>query len=548
MNRIQIPARKARTSVVKQIICLCVVCVLCGVIAPFESRSAAQEPSSPATIRIGVQRGSGYEIVTLPLETYIGRVLAGEALPGSDPAALEALAIAIRTYSTANRGRHRADGFDLCDQTHCQVMRTATAATERAALSTAGQYLMFHGAPASVFYSASCGGRTEKPSNVWPGAENPPYLPSRADDGCGGTPEWATELTLADLKRALAAAGYRGTLRGIRIASHNESGRVARLALDGLTPPDISGQDLRMAVGRTLGWQRIQSTSFELRRSGRGYRFAGHGSGHGVGMCVIGSAKLAVAGKSAVDILKRYFPGTEIGSLAGAPPGTTTLARPEPVRPESPRPEPPRLEPSRTALPRTDVEVPRPELPRTVASGPELTRPALAVGTALSLPAGDEGERAAIASLVQRERDDVARLLGLTPPDRVMVRFYPTPGDYERGSGQPWFTLGTTIDAELRLLPLAVLKDRGLLERTLRHQLVHLMADAAFADRPAWVREGAALHFAQAGTGSATRATCPTDAELLRPVSAGALGDANTRARACFERQLAAGRAWRDVR
>jgi hypothetical protein len=355
------------------------------------------------------------------------------------------------------------------------------------------------------------------------------------------------------LKRAFAAAGYRGTLRGIRVAGRNESGRVARLALDGLTPPDISGQDLRMAVGRTLGWQRIQSTSFELRRSGGGYRFAGHGSGHGVGMCVIGSAKLAVAGKSAVDILKRYFPGTEIGLLAGARPGTTTLARPETVRPESPRPEPPRpelprLETPRVALPRTDVEVSRPELPRAAVVVPEPARPAVALGMAVSLPARDEGERSAIASLVQRERDDIARLLGLTPPARVMVRFYPTPGDYERGSGQPWFTLATTIDAEVRLLPLTVLKDRGLLERTLRQQLVHLMADSALADRPAWVREGAALHFAQVGTGPTTRAPCPADAELLRPVSAGSLGDANARARACFERQLAAGRAWRDVR
>jgi hypothetical protein len=129
-----------------------------------------------------------------------------------------------------------------------------------------------------------------------------------------------------------------------------------------------------------------------------------------------------------------------------------------------------------------------------------------------------------------------------------MVRFYPTTEEYERGSGLPWFSLGTTIDSELHLLPLTLLKDRGLLERTLRHQLVHLMTDVTLADRPAWVREGAALHFAQSGVGSATRAPCPTDAELVRPISAGALADASTRARACFERQLAAGRTWRDVR
>ena len=163
------------------------------------------------SIRIGFARpGGGYTIETLPLETYVARVLAGEALRDSRPAALEALAITMRTFALANRGRHRADGFDLCDQTHCQVVRAATPATERAAQATAGRLLMRDGAPASVYYSASCGGRTEIPSNVWPGAEDPPFLPSQPDEACGGTPAWTADITAADLRRALSSAGFRG--------------------------------------------------------------------------------------------------------------------------------------------------------------------------------------------------------------------------------------------------------------------------------------------------------------------------------------------------
>jgi hypothetical protein len=74
------------------------------------------------------------------------------------------------------------------------------------------------------------------------------------------------------------------------------------------------------------------------------------------------------------------------------------------------------------------------------------------------------------------------------------------------------------------------------------------MTDGALAGRAVWVREGAAVHFAQGGNGPTARVTCPTDEELLRPVSAGALGDAYDRARACFERQLTAGRPWQEVR
>jgi len=177
---------------------MCALCILGGslfsvgdVLQGVPSLASAQDLNSSQTIRIGVLKNGSYEIVALPMETYVARVLAGEALPGSEPAALETLAIAIRTYALGNRGRHRADGFDLCDQTHCQVMRTATPATERAALATVGQVLLYNGQPATVYYSASCGGRTEKPSNVWPGSEDPPYLPSRPDDGCEGFPEWS---------------------------------------------------------------------------------------------------------------------------------------------------------------------------------------------------------------------------------------------------------------------------------------------------------------------------------------------------------------------
>ena len=47
-----------------------------------------------------------------------------------------------------------------------------------------------------------------------------------------------------------------------------------------------------MAVGRTLGWQLLKSTLFDVERTATGYRFRGSGRGHGVGLCVrrIGAA------------------------------------------------------------------------------------------------------------------------------------------------------------------------------------------------------------------------------------------------------------------
>lgn len=502
-----------------------------------------QGQTSADTIRIGVLRNGSYEIVVLPVETYVARVLAGEALPGSEPAALETLAIAIRTYALENRGRHRADGFDLCDQTHCQVMRTSTTATERAALATANQVLLYKGQLATVYYSASCGGRTEKPSNVWPGSEDPPYLPSKADDGCQGFPEWSTELSIDDLQRALRAAGFTGVLRNVKIADRNESGRASRIAVEGMTPAEISGQDLRAAIGRTLGWQYLQSASFQLTRSGRAFRFTGHGNGHGVGLCVIGSAKLAQNGETAPQILERYFPGTTIGAIGPR----LTAVPPDRERPTVAPPQ------------RTTSVTPPPALPappaNAVAAAPVTAAPpassvaAAATDVVISLPEGDEGERTVITSLVRRERDELAQALGVQAPSRLTIRFHPTTDAFERTSGRPWFTLGSTANAsELQFVPLAVLRDRGILERTIRHQLVHAMADASLDGRPAWVREGAAAHFSESGDAPSGRVTCPQDVELTRPLSVGAYGDASRRARVCFERQLSAGKDWRAVK
>jgi stage II sporulation protein D (peptidoglycan lytic transglycosylase) len=459
-------------------------------------------PRSPdaGVIRVGFsQPAGGYKVAELPLETYVARVLAGEAARDSSPAALEALAITIRTFALANLGRHRADGFDLCDLTHCQVVRTATAAHEQAARATVGKVLLFRGAPAQVFYTASCGGRTERPSAVWPGAEDPPFLPARVDPANDTTP-WSSELSVGSLEHALAAAGFRGRLRELRIGSRTSSGRVATLRLVGLAPDQISGQDLRVAVGRTLGWQHIKSTAFDLDRTSTGYAFTGHGSGHGVGFCVIGSAALARNGRSAVEILATYFPGLAISRPAAA---------------------------------------------------------AVASDITLSLPAGDEGERAAIVSLAERARDDLARQLGVPKPERLTLRFHPTVEAYQRATGQPWYTAGATMDNEIHFVPLTVLRERGVLERTIRHEIVHQLTRQTLAARPPWVQEGVAIYFAgeRPVPGPSTsppletrRTECPKDEELRRPQSPGALRNAYARAGACVARQIAAGRKWTEVR
>ena len=69
-----------------------------------------------------------------------------------------------------------------------------------------------------------------------------------------------------------------------------------------------------------------------------GYRFDGRGSGHGVGMCVIGSTRLAARGQTARAILTRYFPGTTIEPMReDTVPASVTRRAPAPVATPAPR-------------------------------------------------------------------------------------------------------------------------------------------------------------------------------------------------------------------
>ncbi len=78
-----------------------------------------------------------------------------------------------------------------------------------------------------------------------------------------------------------------------------------------LDATQISAEDFELAIGQTLGWNKIPSTWFEVSQQGDHFLFHGRGYGHGVGLCQKGSAAMAAAGRSTEQILAQYFPGAQ---------------------------------------------------------------------------------------------------------------------------------------------------------------------------------------------------------------------------------------------
>jgi hypothetical protein len=239
----------------------------------------------------------------------------------------------------------------------------------------------------------------------------------------------------------------------------------------------------------------------------------GRGYGHGVGMCVIGAGRRAARGEAVREILAQYYPGLELTSLTG------TITR---------------------ALPPTALPPAIPAAGRAAARGGVVVRVPVSSGTPADVLEG----------MTSRAHDDLSRVLGVSVAP-IAVTVHGSLETFRGATGHPWWVSSMAEGTSIELAPLALLEQREGVELTLRTAVAELLVAQALADRPRWVRVGAARHFARNGgapapAGDAPR--CPADAELTLAVAAAAQRDAEARAQACFAYRFARTRDWRSVR
>jgi stage II sporulation protein D len=406
-----------------------------------------QPISAQFPLRITAHEGRLQVVATLPLEDYVAMVLTAESADLAGDEAMKAMAVSVRSYAVRFRGRHAAEGFDFCDNTHCQVVSWTTPIPRAvaAAAATKSLLLWYNGAVAETYYHQNCGGTLASASEVWPG-DNAPYLRTHADPYCilPRPQTWESTISIADVDAALRASGFDVPRRwtALEIASRSESGRVARLRLTGGSPPtaEISGSSFRFAVDRALGWNKIRSDLYSVRAAPDRLVFSGRGTGHGVGLCQAGADEMAREGKDYKQILSFYYPGTQIGA--------------------------------------------HPAIAWQIRSSEHIELQTLA-----------PDQDSAILPVAARLLAEDERAIGWQISFKVRLQVYPTLDLYRDATGQPGWVAATTRGQTIRLQPLAELRAKNILESTLRHELFHLLVEShARPGTPVWFREGLVLY------------------------------------------------------
>ncbi|GHS87876.1 hypothetical protein FACS1894201_09240 [Bacteroidia bacterium] len=245
----------------------------------------------------------------IDIEKYVSGVIESEALGASDEVGFyQVQAIISRTYAMEHIYNHRKDGYNLCDNVHCQVYRgqNGTAMILQSTAETAGIVLVdAHKKMITAAFHSNSGGQTVAAEDVWRHPTS--YLKSVRDTfslGCRNS-TWQKEYTVREWLNLLEKHyNYDISNRKKRAQALNFPCNERQLFFAG----DIPVKQMRTDLG-------LKSTFFSVRTEDDKVILDGRGYGHGVGLSQEGAARMIKCGFSVEEVLKFYYVGVQLVHL-----------------------------------------------------------------------------------------------------------------------------------------------------------------------------------------------------------------------------------------
>ena len=295
-------------------------------------------------LTLRANNGTMMVINSVPLEDYLYGVVPQEVVPSWPAAALEAQAVAARTYALHTMEQNKGKFYDVSNSTDHQVYSGVSGesqATTNAVNKTKGVVMLYDQRPINALFHSDGGGYTEDSVNVW--GSDVPYLKGVKDFSTGtSTSNWTVTTSRQALESKLNAASKGvGKLKSIQLtplgkpgqqtSDRGVSGRIKSATFIGTSgKTTVDGDALRSILG-------LKSTLFDFyvnhnpaKGTGKAYHsftgkndtvyIKGHGWGHGLGMSQWGAAEMAKRANPGdtnyyQTILRHYYSGITLKKM-----------------------------------------------------------------------------------------------------------------------------------------------------------------------------------------------------------------------------------------
>lgn len=208
-----------------------------------------------------------------------------------------------------NLNRHALDGFDLCDDVHCQAFNGITndSLILMAALETKGQVMIgTDSLPVTAVFHSNCGGETLASENLW--LRGQPYLKKVKDPFCisSRNSRWSKRISVREWIDYLKRSGMPYAPGEYALLNFNQPIRMINYKAGIFSMPF---NQVRTDLG-------LRSSFFSVKVEGDSVVLSGRGYGHGIGLCQEGAMVMASKGFDFRKIIGFYFQGVTIKNLS----------------------------------------------------------------------------------------------------------------------------------------------------------------------------------------------------------------------------------------
>ncbi len=244
--------------------------------------NAAFKGESGTFINVGSRNYRGYIEVypnslnkftlvnVVDMEEYLYSVVPSEMPASWDSEALKAQSVAARTYASKQKSKHLSQGYNLCDNTDCQMYLGADYEynnSTNAVNATKGVKAYYNGTLIDTVFSSSSGGMTANSEDVW--VTEIPYLREKPDPYDTEGMVWERLVTTSDIVDMLNDRGQNiGTPLDIRIDEVSNGGRVNKITIIGTNGEYTTSKESIRSFFSINGQPSLPSRLFTITSTG----------------------------------------------------------------------------------------------------------------------------------------------------------------------------------------------------------------------------------------------------------------------------------------